>query len=515
MWNNSRNLLSLIVLVSAVATSLPAAAQSPEWAFHLRSSPTIHREPFTGRVYVFLKPSRRRDRTPPKSGPDWFTPQPFIAKDVQDWKPGENLVLTLRDPDVLKFPQDLTDSQVQWMDAQALVRANPHERDVGDGPGNWYSQVWSLRTPMAVNFDLNRTVPAATFPETAWTKLLRVRSALLSDFSQRDVFLQAAVTLPASYYSQPQKRYPVILEIPGFGGSHLHGVHTQPVRERNSRGVEFIRVMLDPNCPLGHHVFANSENNGPCLDAFFEELLPALDAGYRTDARPEGRFLTGHSSGGWATLWLIIHRPEEFAGTWSTSPDSVSFRDFQLINLHRPDENMFFDEHDVRRPIVRVNGQPTVYYDTFSQMEDVLGPGCQLGSFEAVFSPRGADGQPMKLWDRRTGAIDPDVAAAWKKYDILNILESNWASLGPRLAGKLHVYMGTLDSFYLDGATRLMQQSLQKLDSDARIELLQGRDHMNLFDTGLDQRIEQEMAAKYLETPLQNLQNRPESAMVK
>lgn len=510
-----RNSICLLTFAFILTSVRPAVAQPSAWSFHLQSATAIHQQPFTGRVYVFFKPSYRHDRTEPKSGPDWFAPQPFIAKDVVNWNPGEELVLTLEDSSVLRFPHNLSDGQISGMDAQAVVRANPLERDVGNGPGNWFSQTWRLSAPMAVTFDINRIVPDASFPETPWTKLLRIRSNLLSEFHQREVFLNAAVTLPASYFSQPEKRYPVILEIPGFSGSHLHGIHAQPVRERNTLGVEFIRVMFDPNCPLGHHVFANSQNNGPCMDAFLQELIPALDAAYRTDARPEARFLTGHSSGGWASLWLMIQNPEAFAGTWSTSPDSVTFRDFQLINLDHPGENMFVNEQGNRRPIARTNGQPVVYYDTFSQMEEVLGHGCQLGSFEAVFSPRGTDGTPLKLWDRRTGAIDPEVAAAWDRYDILKILESNWGTLGPRLQGKLHVYMGTLDSFYLDGATRLMQQSLQQLGSDAEIELLEGRDHMNLFDGGLDQKIEQEMAAKYLSTPAKNLQNSPGSAMVR
>ncbi|WP_437226688.1 alpha/beta hydrolase-fold protein [Planctomicrobium sp. SH661] len=504
-----------ILLGLLLVTASPAWSDEPKWSFKLQSSPSVHQTPFTGRVYVFLKPADQRDRKEPKSGPDWFQPQPMIAMDVTNWKPGEELVLDLDNPAVLKFPKDLNAEMIRWTNAQAVVRAHPEEREVGDGPGNWYSQVVTLQNPTAVTFQLNRVVPSPQFPETAWTKLLRVRSELLSQFHQRDIFLNGAVTLPASYFSQPGRRYPVIYEIPGFSGSHFHGVHRQPVRETNRLGVEFIRVMLDPNCQLGHHVFANSANNGPCMDALLQEFIPAMDAAYRTDARPEGRFLTGHSSGGWASLWLMINAPDQFAGTWSTAPDSVSFRDFQLINLYRDGENMFHDENGQRRPIVRLRNRPVVYYDTFSNMEDVLGHGCQLQSFEAVFSPKAANGEPAKLWNRETGAIDPEVVEAWKKYDILMLLEENWETLEPKLRGKLHVFMGTEDTFYLDGATRLMQQSLQQLGSDAHIELIPGRDHMNLFVGGLDQRINQEMAAKYREAPAQNLQNSPGSTMVK
>ena len=123
-----------------------------------------------------------------------------------------------------------------------------------------------------------------------------------------------------------------------------------------------------------------------------------------------------------------------------------------------------------------------------------MGRGGQLQSFEAVFSPKGKDGQPLPLWNRTTGVIDPNVAKAWRRYDIRMILENNWKSLGPKLAGKIHVYMGDEDTFYLDGATRLLQKSLKELKSDAVVEIFPGRDHGNLIDTELRKRIASEMA---------------------
>ncbi len=111
--------------------------------------------------------------------------------------------------------------------------------------------------------------------------------------------MHAAVLLPQSYYDQPDRRYPVIFEIPGFGGTHYVGKFEKPIPEDNKQGVEFLRVYLDASCPLGHHVFADSANNGPVGEALIKELIPALDKAYRTIAEPSARFLTGHSSGGW------------------------------------------------------------------------------------------------------------------------------------------------------------------------------------------------------------------------
>ena len=126
-----------------------------------------------------------------------------------------------------------------------------------------------------------------------------------------------------------------------------------------------------------------------------------------------------------------------------------------------------------------------------------MGRGGQLFSFEAVFSPRGKDGKPMPLWDRNTGVIDPNAAKAWQRYDIRMILERDWKTLGPKLAGKLHVYMGSEDTFYLEGATMLLQQSQKKLGSDAVIEIFAGKDHGNLMNTEMRQRIGREMAETY------------------
>jgi hypothetical protein len=114
-----------------------------------------------------------------------------------------------------------------------------------------------------------------------------------------------------------------------------------------------------------------------------------------------------------------------------------------------------------------------------------------------VFSPRGADGRPKPLWDRDTGTIDPRVATCWEKYDIRLVLERNWKTLGPKLRGKLHVWTGSEDTFYLDGAVILLKESLTKLDSDAEVEIVPGRNHGSLMDAKLRERISKEMAETF------------------
>jgi hypothetical protein len=322
-----------------------------------------------------------------------------------------------------------------------------------------------------------------------------VKSRLLSEFHGRDVHLKATVALPRTYTSETGRRYPIVYEVPGFSGTHEpHPFYTQ---NTSKDGEEFLQVLLNPECPLGHHVFADSANNGPYGRALLEELIPHIESTYRTFRKPETRFVTGHSSGGWSSLWLQVAYPDSFGGVWSTAPDPVDFRDFQRIHLYTPGVNMFVDEQGRPRPIARRGEMPMLFYKAFSDMEVVIGHGGQLGSFEAVFSPRTAEGTPRRLWDRKSGAVDLQTAEAWKAYDIRMKLEREWPTIAPKLAGKLHVYMGGLDTFYLDGATKLLKESLERLGSDAKVEIFPGKDHGSLMDGALRGRIAKEMADAY------------------
>jgi hypothetical protein len=486
--------LALLLVVS------PATAA--DYEFRVSFSNTIRQAPYTGRVYLFFGKDATKE---PRQGPDWFHPEPIVAIDVQNWKPGEALVMgTTSKNRLLAFPRPLAELDLAGHRVQAVARFNPYERRVGTGPGNGYSASADVLSaagggglpPQELLIDQLGT--ERPFPENQWFKLVQIRSGLLSDFHRRDVSLRGGVLLPAGYHDQPQRRYPVILEIPGFGGTHLYRGPREPIREENEGGVEFLRVTLDPSCPLGHHAFADSANNGPVGEALVTELIPELDRQFRTISAPTARFLTGHSSGGWSSLWLQVTYPDTFGGTWSTSPDPVDFRDFQRINLYRSGENMYRDRGGNRRPLARLGDQVALWYDDFDHMEEVVGFGGQLHSFEAVFSPRGVDGRPVRVWDRKTGDIDTAAARKWKKYDIRLLLEKRWPELGPKLAGKLHVFQGELDTFYLEGATILLKQALASLNSDAVVEILTGKTHFDLLSPDLHARMRREMVTSYL-----------------
>jgi hypothetical protein len=452
----------------------------------------VRTAPFTGRVCLFFSGNQGEPRT----RLDWFAPEPFVGLDVVDWKPEAPLEITAATPGLLGFPKPLAEMTVARLRVQAVARFNDWERTVGTGPGNGYSDVVALpATPAAepVRLTLKHLVPEPPTVETAWLKLCAVRSELLSRFYQRDVFLRASVQLPAEYHTNTDQRYPVIFTIPGFGGTHrVRAVPVAPPAP-SPHGVEMIQVQLDTSCQWGHHVFADSDNNGPWGMALVTEWLPEFERQFRTIAEPRGRLLTGHSSGGWSSLWVQITHPEIFGGVWSTAPDSVDFRDFQQANIYRVDENAYHDPKGDRRPIARRGGQPVLWWDDFDRMEQTLGRGGQLQSFDAVFGPRGPKGRPMPLWDRPSGRIDPTVAKTWERYDIRLVLERNWPRLAPLLAGKLHIFMGDQDTFYLNGATALVKETLAKLGSDAVVEIHADKDHSTLMTPELRDRIRREM----------------------
>jgi pimeloyl-ACP methyl ester carboxylesterase len=218
------------------------------------------------------------------------------------------------------------------------------------------------------------------------------------------------------------------------------------------------------------------------------ELIPYLESKYRMDARANGRFLNGHSSGGWATLWLQTTYPKIFGGTWSTSPDPSDFHDFTGIDLYAPNANVYHRPDGSMYPLIREDGKVVATFETFAKMEQVLGPyGGQIASFDWVFSPRGPGGRPEEMFNRATGDVNPKVVAYWRDhYDIAYRLQQNWPALKPNLNGKIHVIAGTADTFYLDGAAHRLKDVLDGVHAKSEIEFLPGRTHFNLYAEGQD-----------------------------
>jgi S-formylglutathione hydrolase FrmB len=485
---------SCAFVAAAALVWVASAAARAAVEFEVTLDPAVAQQAVSGRLYVFLS---QRPLQEPRDGPNWFSPEPFFGLDVKDFQPGT----ARRINDAADgFPDRLSKLPPGKYRAQALLGHNPDLSSQSHAPGNAFSRVVEVEVSagrvQAVALALDRIVPPKNFPDVKWVKQVSVKSRLLGQFLKRDVLQEAAVTLPAGYDDHPERRYPVIYEVTGFSGSYWDALRQKSAPQAAAGETDFIRVLLDAQCEWGHHVYADSATNGPRGRALVEELIPEIDRRFRTMATPAGRFLAGHSSGGWSSLWLQVSHPNFFGGVWSSSPDPVDFRDFQQVDLYaEPPLNLYFDAQGQPRPIARRSGKPVLFFPSFGRMDDALGRGGQLRSFEAVFSPLDANGLPRKLWDRATGRIDPEVARAWEKYDIRLQLERNWKTLEPKLRGKLHITVGSLDTFYLDGAVLRLADALKRLGSDAEITIVPGADHGTILSSEYFHKVRRQMTA--------------------
>lgn len=488
-----RILLAALLFLLAAGPVAAKDAVPTQTALTLTYDTSLGVPSFTGRVYLFT--TQRRGE--PRFGPNWFQPEPFFSVDVTDWKAGEPIVL--HDPQY-SFPMRLPDLPRGTYSMQAVMRLNPHAQSVGRGEGNAYSAAQAVTVArtgeMKATLHIDQRVPEKPFDARGPYRHHKIRSEKLSAFHGRDVLMHAAVVLPEGYDASAKRRYPTLYIIPGFGGSY-HSCRQYVRKTHSGHEGDIVRVLLDSQCGTGHHVYADSANNGPWATALVTELIPSLEAAYRLVPAPTARFLSGISSGGWSSLWLQVKHPDFFGGVWSFAPDPVDFRDFQRINLYKPGANMFRDGKRKRRPLARHGGRVMVWYDDFVKMETALGDGGQIGSFEWVFSPRAKDGGPRRVFDRATGAVDTAVAKTWEAYDIRLLLAKNWRALKPKLKGKLNVFMGGKDTFYLDGATRLLEKSMRKLRSGAVIEIHEQHDHSSIYNPQLLKRVDRELMARF------------------
>jgi hypothetical protein len=337
--------------------------------------------------------------------------------------------------------------------------------------------------------DLQAAAPNAR----AHTRPIDTVSPMLSAFWGRPIHMRGWVLLPPGYATSGSTRFPTVYYTHGYGGNEERLINTVVgVHLAMSKGEmpPMIWVFLDESGPTGTQEFANSVNNGPWGDALTQELIPLLESHYRMDATASGRFLTGHSSGGWATLWLQTTYPKMFGGTWSTSPDPVDFHDFSGVNLYARNANVYRRPDGTLWPLERLHGKVQGTFEDSARLERVLGLyGGQMSSYEWVFSPRNDDGRPALLFDRDTGAIDPAVAAYWcAHYDIAHRLQVGWPQLKPDLDGKIHVMVGTADTYYLDGAVHKLQAVLDGLHAKSDFRYLPGKTHADLYTQGDDPR---------------------------
>lgn len=471
------------VLFASACLSLPAMA---DVSFEVVIPEGV--ESYTGRVYVALaRPGSRGE--PRQAMHSWFSPPPVFAVDVDGATAGD--VVTIGEGS-LGHPVSIDELEAGEWDAQAVLRISLDSPKAGTGAGDRYSAVTTITVPEDAGardaMEPLRLVPdsvveATPFEESPRVRLLEFRSDLLSEFHGRDYMVRAGIVVPEGFDERPaDAKYPVVIDIPGFGGTHRGAARMGRMIDRVYDG-DLLWVVPDPSCCRGHSVFADSATNGPWGAMLVHEMMPRIDEEFG-GAGPEHRYATGVSSGGWSSLWLQVHYIDDFAGCWSHVPDPVDFRDFQYINLYKPGENMYVDADGNERGLARRNGEIMLTYREFVAREEVLGPGGQIHSFEAVFSPRLVDGEPMPIFDRETGAVDVLATELWKPYDIRLKLERAWKVRNEDLAGKIRVYAGEVDTFYLEGAVRMLANMAEREGIDATIEVIDGMGH-SLYRGGM------------------------------
>ncbi len=499
LWpdNQSRFLYSL----SARFWPRPQPAQSPHVFFRVAAASSVP-GPLKGRLLIFVK----RGSGDKEVDSEEFHPEEawVTAREVQDLAPGGSVEV---DAGEIAFPKPFSALPSGNYEAQAVLDVDHSYNYSGRSPGDWISGVrplaqWNPGTGAEPTLTLDRhpspdpqrTARFAKLREQAQPGVARKEelvSKLLTRFWGHPTSIKAWIILPPGYAEKTRERYPTVYWTHGFGGNLDYALAAGlPLHTRMDDGKmpPMIWVMLDESIPQGTHEFADSVNNGPWGAALTTEFIPYLERKYRMDARRNGRFLNGHSSGGWATLQLEVNYPGIFGGTWSTSPDPSDFHDFTGANLYAPHANVYRLPDGSPMPIMREHGKVEATFEQFARLEAVIGPyGGQLSSFDWVFSPKGDNGAPVPMFDRQTGNVDPAVVKYWHDhFDLAHLVEANWPQRGHELKGRIHLFVGTADTFYLDGSAHKFEAVLQRLGADPHFTYIPDRTHFDLYSVGAD-----------------------------
>jgi hypothetical protein len=475
-----------LIVIAAVCTL--AWGQGGITTFSISFDPSLGTEPLSGRIILML--SRTQQLSPAENG------TPFYGVNVDDWKPGAAAVIDATAPGYpIKSLRDLPsgDYYVQaYLNVYTTFhRADGHtiklHNDQGEGqnwrrsPGNLYSD------PQKIHFEanagrpipivLNKKVPPIDpLRDNDWVKTVRIQSKLLTQFWGAPMFLSARILLPKGFPEHPEARYPVIYSVGHFSSGAPGRFQADPNNAMYQAWIapdmpRMLLVTVQHACPYYDDSYGvNSANVGPYGDAITQELIPYLEKEYRAIGKPYARVLTGGSTGGWISLAEQVFYPDFFGGTWSLFPDPVDFHKYQIVNLYA-DANAYFRESEwskVPRPGERgTDGNITYTMEQENLKEEVLGTryrsGGQWAIWDAVFAPVAEDGYPKPLWDPLTGKIDHSVVDwATEHYDLRNYLEKNWATVGPKLVGKINLFVGRMDNYYLNEAVYLLEASLAK-----------------------------------------------------
>jgi hypothetical protein len=521
-------LLGMLIACAMVA-GVRAGARPGETPLKIAVSfgPELSREALDGRLLLLFSTD---DSVEPRFqiSDTSLRSQQVFGIDVEGMKPGEEKIF---DSKALGYPVgSFDDLRIGTYSVQALLhryetfhRADGHvvklPMDRGEGqqwsraPGNLYStpqkMLISTREDKTVRIRLDKAIPQIPDPPTTkYVKHERIRSELLSKFWGRDMYLGAHILLPEGFDTHPNARYPLVINHGHFPETIDGWRETPPDpnvkceysdrfhldcynRIQQEAAYQLYKDWTAPNFPrmlvieIQHanpyyddSYAVNSENLGPWGDAIVKELIPYIEKKYRALGAGWARSMYGGSTGGWESLGAQIFYPDDFNGCYAACPDPIDFRAYTVVDIYKDD---FAYEWTGPFKVVPTPGYRdylghiSATLRQMNQMELVLGThsrsGGQWDIWEAVYSPVGPDGYPKRIWDKQTGVIDHNVAKYWQEhYDLSYILRRDWSrGLGKKLQGKIHIYVGEADNYYLNNAVYLIEEFL-KSTKDPRYE---------------------------------------------
>jgi len=499
----------VIVAAALAATAVSVDSQSAKpFRIEVTVPATLESKTLDGRVILVL--SRHGTPEPRFAQMTGVNAQPMFGVDVSGLKPGSPAVFDAGTrgwpvESVRDIPPGEYFVQATFNVYTTVTRADGHtikvHLDQGEGqnyrasPGNLITAVEKVRIdPKAggvVKLAFARKNPPIEPPQDSkYVKHIRFRSDILSKWWGTDIYLGAIALLPEGWAEHPNAHYPVIYnqghfprtfgglrETPPDAGAPEGQQRQQASQYRfyqdwvSGKMGRVIIVLIQHATPFYDDSYAvNSANNGPYGDALWQELVPRVEKEWRGIPQPWARMTYGGSTGGWESLAWQIFYPDRLNGTWTFCPDPVDFRYFQLVDIYK-DDNAFYPNSEWKKTPVRpwnrgLDDQTQMSQLDASRYEEVLGTrgrsGEQMDIFMAVFGPTGSDGYPKLLYDKWTGVIDRSVAEYWREhYDLRYIVERDWKTIGPKLVGKIHIFMGDQDTFLLEEATFKLQEFLE------------------------------------------------------
>jgi len=498
---------------------LASTATMAQTTFAVAFTDSQRTQPLDGRVLLIL--AKTQSPEPRQQVSDIVSTAQIFGKDVEKLKPRE---LVTFDGSVFGYPQRSLDKvppgdyyvQAVLHKYETFNRKDGHTvklpADRGEGqnwrtaPGNLFSKPLkiSIRPGAKQRFTVLMDQVNPPIPEpkdTKFIKHIRIQSKRLTEFWGRPMYLGAHVLLPAGFDEHPEAKYPLCIYHGHFPANFDGFSETPPPADMDTsdyierfkvRGYkklvaqeayDFYRKWTSKDFPrmliveIQHanpyyddSYAVNSENLGPYGDAIMYELLPEIERRFRGIGQGWARFTYGGSTGGWEALAAQVFYPDEFNGCFAACPDPITFSAYTVVNLYK-DKNAYYIEGPFRRtprPGQRdYLGHVKCTLEESNHRELALGThsrsGDQFDIWEAVYSPVGADGYPQPIWNKLSGEIDTTVAAYWREhYDLLHILKRDWKTLGPKVMGKMHIYCGDMDNYYLNNAVYLMEDFLKQ-----------------------------------------------------